>query len=181
MFQLFRQPAAPTSCPAQEMVDMALSRELNLAARILERQFGERRPFGCSKHLDRLRQLRLCTRRARARERLRAWRSGRSSRVRPVWASVGDRSSSDLTTGPAAPMALVSFGANRVTSSRRIVAREQHITIDNALARGDDRGRLFVAAGGPHRQHRARQDRQLHRVRSRRPRLDPTELADIAV
>ena len=43
------------------------------------RQFGDRRPFGCSKHLDRRRQLRPDPRRARCRERRGAFGSGRSS------------------------------------------------------------------------------------------------------
>ena len=89
------------------------------------RQFGDRRPFGCSKHLDRLRQLRPDPRRARARERLRArriersgssptllserWRStdlnsqslpfaGRTRVVRPAFATAPRRSGSTRTS-----------------------------------------------------------------------------------
>ena len=47
------------------------------------RQFGDRRPFGCSKHLDRLRQLRPDPRRARARERLNVGAANAPAAVRP--------------------------------------------------------------------------------------------------
>ena len=56
------------------------------------RQFGDRRPFGCSKHLDRLRQLRPEPRRARARERLSTRRSESASsgsiRLSERWRSI---------------------------------------------------------------------------------------------
>jgi predicted amidohydrolase YtcJ len=40
---------------------------------------------------------------------------------------------SDLPMGPAAPLALASFGVNRVTSSARVAGSEQRISVDDAL------------------------------------------------
>jgi hypothetical protein len=40
---------------------------------------------------------------------------------------------SDLPMGPAAPLALASFGVNRVTSSGRVAGPEQRISVDDAL------------------------------------------------
>jgi len=84
--------------------------------------------------------------------------------------------SEDLPMAPSDPLYLAWCGVNRITPFGRVAGANQRISVDRT-ARNHHRGRLFIAARKSDRQHRAGQDRQLHRARA--GAVAPSKLKDV--